>query len=117
MYPLYFVQCYLDNGKMEEGFEIATKLQELYKLYARKNHLKTSLTELLILFSLGASSFMAGNQEKAEIFFNRILKSSSFSGIEIEFRDFVDQYASTIADTGLKILLMDSFLCKRDNSV
>jgi hypothetical protein len=109
MYPLYLVQCYLDNGKREEGFEVATKLQDIYKLYAQKNHLVTSLTELLILFSLGISSFMIGCEDKAGFFFNHILTSSGFSGIETQFRGFVGQYVSRTHNRDLKILLTDIF--------
>ena len=112
MYPLYFVQCYLDNGKMEEGFEMAAELQDLYKLYAQKKNLKASLTELIILFSLGVSSFLAGSQEKAGLFFDQISKSPGFIGIKERFFDFVGQYAGVIRDASLKALLVDSFSAK-----
>jgi glycosyltransferase involved in cell wall biosynthesis len=113
MYPLYFVQCYLENGKKEEGFEMATKLQDLYMLYAQKRNLKTSLTEIIILFSLGVSSFMAGSEEKAGFFFDQISTSSGFIGIKKQFCDFVGQYAGTASNARLKAMLIDSFSALR----
>jgi glycosyltransferase involved in cell wall biosynthesis len=109
MYPLHLVQCYLDNRKMEEGFKMAKKLQGLYKLYIQKNRLTSSLTELVILFSQGISSFMAGSKKKAEFFFLHILEHPGFCGIEKEFRVFVGQYVSATPDADLKVLLMDCF--------
>lgn len=109
MYPLYFVQCYLDIGKTEEGFEMAAKLQGLYELYVPQKNPTNSLIEVFILFSLGISSFIAGSEEKAGLFFNRVLKCPGFCGIEIQFRDFVDQYTKTTTNPDLKILLTDSF--------
>ena len=94
---------------MEEGFKIATELAYLFKLYARKNDAYTSLTELIIHFSLGVSSFMAGFEEKAVFFFDRILQSSGFIGIKEQFCAFVGQYARTTADVCLRTLLMDNF--------
>ena len=109
MYPLYFVQCYLDNGKIEEGYEIAKELQRLYKLYTRKKHPTNSLTEVFIIFSLGISSFMAGYEEKAGHCFSHILKGSGFCEIEIQFRDFVGQYIRSTTNADLMVLLSDIF--------
>jgi hypothetical protein len=107
MYPLYFVQCYLNNGKIEEGFETATRLQNLYKSYAQIGNPAASLTELVILFSLGVSSFVAGYEEKAGLFFKDILEHLDFHGIKRQFSDFVRQYVSMTPNAGLKALLMD----------
>jgi glycosyltransferase involved in cell wall biosynthesis len=109
MYPLYFVQCYLDNGKTAEGVELAIKLQDLYKLYARKSRQKSSLSELVILFSLGVSGFMIGGREKAKFFFDQILAHSDYRGIEKQFQDFVSQYVNATPNTDLKALLKDCF--------
>lgn len=114
MYPLYFVQCYLNNGKTEEGFEIATKLHELYKLYAQKGTPTDSLIELVILFSLGISSFMAGYEDKARLFFRDILECSGFRRIKQQFSVFVRQYVSTTPNAGLKVLLIDCFSVLRE---
>ena len=109
MYPMFFVQCYLDNGKMTEGLEMAAKLQDLYKFYARKSRPASSHTELVILFSLGISCFLADDKNEATLYFNRILEHSGFNGIEKQFRVFVGQYVNRTPDADLKILLMDYF--------
>lgn len=113
MYSLYFVQCYLENGKMAEGYEIATTLHNLYQLYARKINRKKSLTELIILFSLGVSSFMAGFEQKAEIYFRQILENSSFSAIEKQLYAFIGQYIRVAPDARLKAMLVNCFSVSR----
>jgi glycosyltransferase involved in cell wall biosynthesis len=114
MYPFYFVQCFLDNGKMNEGFERATELYDLYILYARKSNLATSLTEVILLFSSGISSFMAGYREKTRLFFKKILDYPGFDGIEQQFSDFVAQYTTMTCDAGLKALLKDCFSVSKE---
>ena len=109
MYPFHFVQCYLNNRKMKEGFKIATKLQELHKLYAAKNNLTVSRTELVILFSLGISSFMAGYEEKALLYFRQILETQSFGQMKSRFNRFVGEYADSSPNAGLKVLLIKCF--------
>jgi hypothetical protein len=52
---------------------------------------------------------MAGFEEKAGSFFNRIRESSGFIGIKEQFCAFVEQYARTTADICLRTLLMDNF--------
>jgi glycosyltransferase involved in cell wall biosynthesis len=109
MYPFYFVQCYLNNQKMGEGLEAAKKLQRLYKLYTARRKPTVLLTELVILFSLGISSFMAGYQQEARRYFNKILESHSFGGIKKQFNAFVGQYADSNPNAGLKALLINCF--------
>jgi len=109
MYPFYFVQCYLNNGKIKEGLEIATKLQELHNLYAPQNNLTVSRTELVILFSLGISSFMAGYEEKALLYFSQTRESQSFGQMKSPFNRFVEHYADSTPNAGLKMLLIKCF--------
>jgi len=108
MYPFHLVQCYLNNGKMEEGLETATKLYDLYKIYARVKNC-APFTELVILFSLVISNFASGHEEKAQVLFNEIPKYPSYELIKGQFIEFVSRYANKIPNRGLKTLLMKCF--------
>jgi glycosyltransferase involved in cell wall biosynthesis len=114
MYPFHFIQGYLNNGKMMEGFEKATELHHLYTQYAQKKNIASSLTEIMILFSSGIGSFMAGYEEKAKFFFKKIREHPGFGGIKQQFSDFAGQYAAKTSEDDLKALLIDSFSVSRE---
>ena len=109
MYPYHLVQCFLNNGKFQEGLETANKLYRLYTIYSEKNN-NASFTELLILFSLGISSFAATYEAQADNFFRSICIHPSYGLIEKQFVEFVSQYVNRIANIDLKILLRTCFL-------
>ena len=92
-----------------EAFKIAKKLQKLHNLYATKNNLTVSRTELVILFSLGISAFMAGNEEKALFYLRQILESQSFGQRKSSFNRFVEHYVDSTPNAGLKMLLINCF--------
>lgn len=104
MYPFHLVQCYLNNGRFEEGFNLAGKLYSLYKEYAHSNN-RAPFTQLLILFSLCISSFAAGHEETAAIFLDDIHKCPAYAEIKPQFTHFVSQYAGKVPDRGLRDLL------------
>ena len=109
MYPYHLVQCYLNNGKINEGFEIAQKLHRIYTIYSKNNN-KAPFTELVILFSLGISNFAAGYETEAGDFFRIIVDHSSYILIKDQFDEFANQYVNRIPNMGLKTLLKNSFL-------
>jgi glycosyltransferase involved in cell wall biosynthesis len=108
MYPYHLVQCYMNNGRFEQAFEIANNLYQLYFSYRQENK-NAPFTELLILFSLGISSFALGRQTDADGFMNRILGCPAYKNIEKPFLDFIIQYAKRLENRALKTLLMNCF--------
>lgn len=109
MYPFHLVQCYINNGKFEQAFEIAYKLYQLFSLYKQKRH-AAPFTELLTLFSLGISSFTLSRQADAADFMNRILEHPTYKNIEKPFVDFIIQYVKRLEHEALKTLLVNCFL-------
>ena len=109
MYPFYLIQCYLNNGKINEGLEIAEKLHQIYITYSKNNN-KAPFTELLILFSLGISNFAVGYETEAGNFFKIIVDHSSYILIKDRFDEFANQYVNRIPNMGLKALLKNSFM-------
>jgi glycosyltransferase involved in cell wall biosynthesis len=109
MYPYHLVQCYMNNGKFEQAFELADKLYQLYQLFRQQNN-TAPFTELLILFSLGISSFALGRQTDADGFMNRILDCPAYKNIEKPFVDFITQYVKRLENRALKTLLVNCFL-------
>ena len=109
MYPYHLVQCYLNNGKINEGLEIAQKLHRLYMTYSKNNN-KAPFTELVIFFSLGISNFAAGYETEACNFFKIIVDHPSYALIKNQFNEFANQYVNRIPNMGLKTILKNSFL-------
>jgi hypothetical protein len=109
MYPYHLVQCYLNNGKFQEGLEIANELYGLYSTYSKIND-KALLTELMILFSSGISSFAVRREAHTNVFFNNILDRPFYKLVKKQFVEFVSQYVNGIANIGLKTLLTNCFL-------
>jgi len=109
MYPYHLVQCFLNNGKFQEALETANKLYRLYNIYNKINN-KPRLTELVIFFSLGISSFATGHEAHATVFFNNILDSPFYKLIDKQFVEFVSQHVNRVANIGLKTLLRNCFL-------
>jgi glycosyltransferase involved in cell wall biosynthesis len=109
MYPYHLVQCYMNNGKFEQAFEIADNLYQLYHLFKQRNG-TAPFTELLILFSLGISSFALGRQRDAHNCMNRILDCPAYKNIEKPFIDFIIHYVKRLENRALKTLLSSCFL-------
>ena len=108
MYPFDLVHCYINNGKTEESLDVALQLYSFYKTYSQKSNC-TPLTLPLILFPLGLSSFAAGYEDKAEVFFSNISKCPAYELIKPQFTGFVNQYVSRTPNRGLKALLANCF--------
>ncbi len=106
MYAYYLVQCYMNNGRYAEALETANRLHQLYLLHDKKGN---SITELVLLFSLGISSFAAGNERDARTFFNGIRLHPVYHQIKERFLLFARQYANGITETGLKVLMNHYF--------
>ena len=109
MYPYHLVQCYMNNGKFEQAYEIADNLYQLYHLFRQQNN-TTPFTELIILFSLGISSFALGRQRDADHFMNRILDCPVYQKINKPFVNFIIQYLKRLDNRALKTLLVHCFL-------
>jgi glycosyltransferase involved in cell wall biosynthesis len=108
MYPFDLVHCYINNGKAEESLDVALKLYSLFKIYSQKSNF-TPLTLPMILFPLGLSSYSAGYEDKAKIFFSNISKCSSYASIKPQFAGFVNQYVKRISNGDLKVLITNCF--------
>jgi glycosyltransferase involved in cell wall biosynthesis len=104
MYPFDLVHCYINNGKTEESLDVALKLYSLFKTYSQKSKC-TPFTLPMILFSLGLSSFAAGYEDKAQVFFRSISKCPAYELIKSQFAGFVNQYVNRISNRDLKTLL------------
>ena len=109
MYPYHLVQCYMNNGKFKQAAEIAGHLYQLFHIFKQESN-GAPFTELLILFSLGISSFALGRQTDAGDFMNRILDCAAYQNIEKSFVDFIIQYTKRIENSALRTLLVNCFL-------
>jgi glycosyltransferase involved in cell wall biosynthesis len=109
MYPFHLVQCYMNNGKADQAFEIADRLYQLFYLYKQERR-ALPIVELVILFSLGISSFARGCQTDAADFMNRILDCPSYKNIEKPFIDFIINYVRRLKDMAFRALLVNCFL-------
>ena len=108
MYPFLLVQCYLNINQFQPAVEVADRLDDLYKTYAKDQN-QAPFTELLIYFAQSISNFAAGRKEKARTFLKKIQTCQSYGAIEQQFCNFVRQYITMNPNSGLKEMLGSFF--------
>lgn len=109
MYPFHLVQCYLSVSKFQPAVELADRLDDLYKKYAKDQN-RAPFTELLIYFAQSISNFAVGRKEVAHALLKKIQTCQSYGEIEQQFCNFVRQYIALTPDPGLKKMLGSCFI-------